>query len=425
MMALQNLGVPITHAFSCDIDKDAKATILANHAPQTFYDDLCSRDNNAAPSVDLYVAGFPCQPFSFAGLKQGFKDLRGRGNIVFHICDYLEKKRPRAFVLENVSGLRGHNDGKSIEKIIKCLRSIGKGAYTVYWECLNTKDHGVPQNRARVYFVGILTARACCAFEFPKSITCPSIEQVLEPATKRPSAADLPPATSSTCRRNVLVALKELREKGHEPLVEPWIVEIDCTTPRLQYKLGVSPCITTRRGNGHWISNRGRRMTKPEMLRLQGIDAGKFKQVVSDSALGKQIGNAMSVCAVERILVRLLPAAGLVKRKLSDRWESAATRGLCAVRPPALKAVTDALQVATRSAKVKSQVDAREVKAKGKRSATRANRAAAAKADQKRLGKAVQRRSSAAREGMLRALNRCPQKRRSDSVGTSSTKKRR
>lgn len=155
MTALQNLGVKTTHVFSCDIDKDVKKTVLANHSPQKFYDDLCARDNRAAPASDLYVAGFPCQPFSHAGLKQGFDDLRGRGMILFDICDYLEKKRPRAFVLENVSAIINHDGGKTLVKVMETLRSIGKGAYKVSWARMNTKDHGVPQNRVRVYFARV------------------------------------------------------------------------------------------------------------------------------------------------------------------------------------------------------------------------------------------------------------------------------
>ena len=224
-------------------DAQAKKTILANHKPEVFYDDLCKRDNSSAPKSDIYVAGFPFQPFSAAGLAQGFEDLRGRGQIFFEICDYLEKKQPRCFVLENVKGIINHKGGTTFQTVLQALCKIGKGAYTVSWDKLNTKLHGVPHNRERVYFVGILTRRASAPFEFPKPLeTCPSIEQILEPCTRKPSSENLPPASQTLARRNVKVALQELRAKGHDPLKEPWVVEIDCTTPRLQYVLGTSPC---------------------------------------------------------------------------------------------------------------------------------------------------------------------------------------
>lgn len=419
-MALQNLGVDTRHVFACDIDAHAKQTILANHKPEVFFDDLCKRDNATAPKSDLYVAGFPCQPFSAAGLTQGFGDLRGRGQILFEICDYLENQRPRCFVLENVKGIINHEGGTTFKTVMEALRKIGKGAYTVSWDKLNTKLHGVPHNRERVYFVGILIRHASAPFEFPEPLeTCPSIEQILDPRTRRPTSEDLPPASQTTYRRNVNVALQELRAKGHDPLAEPWVVEIDCTTPRLQYVLGTSPCITVRRGSGHWITNRGRRMTKAEMMRLQGMDLGKFTQVVSDNALGRQIGNTMSVNVLERLFVRLLPAAGLcAASELIDRWEVAARRGLCAVRPSALRSVASALRVADDAAKVSAKVAKAKVSAKVAKSAAakaakttsqkRATRAATAAADRRRLGSAVQERYRAGREGMLKARRAAP-----------------
>merc|ERR1740121_2080166 len=93
----------------------------------------------------------------------------------------------------------------------------------------------------------------------------------------------------------------------------------------MKYWLDSSPCLTCNRAGGHWITNRGRRLTKAEMMRLQGIatPAEGFVQRVSDPQLGKQIGNAMSVNVLERIFVRLLPAAGLwPARQLQDRWEA-------------------------------------------------------------------------------------------------------
>merc|ERR1719336_3661680 len=85
-------------------------------------------------------------------------------------------------------------------------------------------------------------------------------------------------------------------------------------------------CLTARRNAGHWVTNRGRRMTKSEMMRLQGMPtpAEGFVVNVSEAQLGKQIGNAMSVNVLERIFCRLLPAAGLVPAsRLHDRWEGA------------------------------------------------------------------------------------------------------
>merc|ERR1719219_2174593 len=103
---------------------------MANYPPKIFFDDLTKRDNTKAPSADLYVAGFPCQPFSTAGLQQGFADARGRGEIFWHVRDYLEQKKPRVFVLENVSGLVKIKGGEYYRSILEALDALKM--YNVY-----------------------------------------------------------------------------------------------------------------------------------------------------------------------------------------------------------------------------------------------------------------------------------------------------
>merc|ERR1711957_857686 len=97
-----------------------------------------------------------------------------------------------------------------------------------------------------------------------------------------------------------------------------YIIDCDSSTYRCKGWLNRSPCITCTRSKGHWITNRGRRMNKAEVMRLMGMDPTKVKVAVTEGALGKQLGNTMSVNVVERIFVRLLPAAGLVRKALID-----------------------------------------------------------------------------------------------------------
>ena len=99
---------------------------------------------------------FPCQPFSLQGLKQGFKDKKGRGTILFNICDYIEEQRPKVFILENVLGIVTNNGGRWWKQILKALRTIADCNYQISWVNMNTKFNGVAQNRVRIYIVGIL-----------------------------------------------------------------------------------------------------------------------------------------------------------------------------------------------------------------------------------------------------------------------------
>jgi DNA (cytosine-5)-methyltransferase 1 len=325
VMALQNLGVEVNHVFSCDVNPHAKATIMANYPPKIFFDDLTQRDNAKAPTADLYVAGFPCQPFSTAGLQQGFSDARGRGEIFWRVRDYLEQQRPRVFVLENVSGLVKIKGGEYYRAILEALGALK--TYNVYSKIMDTKEHGIPQSRRRIYFIGISKHHDDGSFRFPDPVARPSIELFLDPPDKRQVVrGSLPPTRSTTARTNVRRALKELSASGCNPLKVPYVVDCDSSGYRMKWLKEASPCITCSRAAGHWVTSRGRRLTKGEMMRLQGMKPEKFKVAVSQAQLGKQIGNAMSVNVLERLFVCALPAAGLVAHStLTDRWAGGRT----------------------------------------------------------------------------------------------------
>lgn len=100
---------------------------------------------------DFLLAGFPCQPFSYAGKRQGFGDTRG--TLFFEIERILGKYRPKAFLLENVRGLYTHDGGRTFQTIMSKLHELGYGTYDLI---LNSSDFGVPQNRVRLYILGIL-----------------------------------------------------------------------------------------------------------------------------------------------------------------------------------------------------------------------------------------------------------------------------
>ena len=134
-----------------EIDKYANQIYDKHFEGVKNYGDATKIDPRALPNFDLLVAGFPCQAFSVAGLRQGLDDTRG--TLFFDIARILDNKRPRHFLLENVKGLLSHNRGETFQTILKVLTDLG---YDVEWEILNSKNFGVPQNRERVYIIGHL-----------------------------------------------------------------------------------------------------------------------------------------------------------------------------------------------------------------------------------------------------------------------------
>lgn len=113
--------------------------------------DITAIDASDIPAHDVLVGGFPCQAFSIAGKRHGFKETRG--TLFFDVARILANKRPRHLVLETVKGLLSHDGGKTFQTILGVLADLG---YRVEWQILNSKDFGVPQNRERIYIVGHL-----------------------------------------------------------------------------------------------------------------------------------------------------------------------------------------------------------------------------------------------------------------------------
>lgn len=135
--------------FSSEIDKFAIKTYKTNFNSSPS-GDITQIDPKTIPNHDILLGGFPCQPFSQAGLGKGFEDTRG--TLFFNIAQIIKEKRPKAFMLENVKQLRGHDKGKTLKVILSVLEDLNY--YTPTPEVLNAYDFGVPQNRERLIIVG-------------------------------------------------------------------------------------------------------------------------------------------------------------------------------------------------------------------------------------------------------------------------------
>lgn len=132
-----------------EIEKSAITIYQKNFPEQKNYGDIRKINPKKLPDFDLLVGGFPCQAFSIAGKRLGFKDTRG--TLFFEIARIIKQKQPRFLLLENVKGLLSHNHGKTFAVILSTLHELG---YDVEWQVLNSKNFGVPQNRERVFIIG-------------------------------------------------------------------------------------------------------------------------------------------------------------------------------------------------------------------------------------------------------------------------------
>jgi DNA (cytosine-5)-methyltransferase 1 len=287
--------------FSNDFDPFCKITYDLNFKEAHLtIEDIFRVDENKLPRFDIFAGGFPCQPFSIAGHRKGFKD-KGRGDIFFEITRILERIKPQVVFLENVKNLRSHDDGRTYKIIEKTLQKLG---YHIKSEVLNTKDYGgIPQNRERIYIVGFRNKKYAERFRFPKPISLKvKVSDLLETEVSEKYYYRLQSAL-----------YKELKDVVvSNGVVYQW---------RRRYvrenKSGVCPTLTANMGmGGHNVpivkDERGiRKLTPLECLRLQGYPKSyRLPDGIADSRLYKQVGNSVSVPVIRRIAKEIAIAIG-------------------------------------------------------------------------------------------------------------------
>jgi DNA-cytosine methyltransferase len=297
IQALQQLGVSFTHEWCSEIDKYCIKSIKANYKPKRIYGDpdgdykdgnICNRDHSTLPDIDLYVCGFPCQPFSNAGSKQGFNDKRG--SVFWSCLNTIKIKQPKYFVLENVKGILSNDKknkrnkyGQTWETIWTNILSLQELGYTVSWKILNTRKYGIPHNRERVYIVGTKKD-----FIWPEEILCKDINKYVE--------WDIQDGTPTKCALLTQEYLDQLPTGS--AFIDLGFIKY--TNYPDSHKF--SPCIL--RESSIWCVPLCRYSTIKERLSLQGIVG--FKQVVSNTQCSYQIGNSMSVNVVKAIIANLI-----------------------------------------------------------------------------------------------------------------------
>ena len=163
--ALNRLGIEYKEIFACDMDKYARQTFIHNYGEPEYYPTNVYEREIPKESLDIYMTSPPCQAFSLAGKRLGKNDKRGI--LFFNSLEFIEGNKPRFFIFENVKGLLSDDSGKTFSEWINYLggKSVNGNPvifpyedsvpYHIYWQVLNAKNYGVPQNRERVFIIGI------------------------------------------------------------------------------------------------------------------------------------------------------------------------------------------------------------------------------------------------------------------------------
>jgi len=282
--------------FSSEWDEQAAKTYEANFGEKPA-GDITQIDAQDIPDFDILLGGFPCQPFSIIGDKDGFEH-ETQGTLFFDILRILEEKMPSAFMLENVRNLTAHDKGNTFRVIIKHLEGLG---YNVYSKVLNALDFGVPQKRERIIICGFLDK---IDFHFPQPI----------PHFDRLSLFDILEDDDEIDKKLwVRESIKKSRnERMKKELARPYITHENVAGSVTAHHFS---CALRAGASANYILiNNERRPSAREMLRLQGFP-DTFKIVVPYSSIKKQTGNSVAVPVIKAVANEMLKALKSYERR--------------------------------------------------------------------------------------------------------------
>lgn len=301
-----------TCVFSSEYNKYCQITYEKNFG-EIPAGDITVIDSDKIPEFDILVGGFPCQPFSIAGVskkislgeKHGFDDKK-QGNLFFEIAKILKDRKPKTFLLENVKNLKNHDKGRTFEIITDTLESLN---YKIFYKILDGQFY-TPQHRERIFIIGFRKdLYPDMEFKFP------------EPADIKLRIKDIlenNPDLKYTISDHLWSYLKEYAEKHRAKgngfgygLIDPDTNLITRTLSARYYKDGSEILIRQNNKNP-------RRLTPRECARLMGFP-DTFKIPVSDTQAYKQFGNSVVVPLIEAIAKQLIKTMQDYDRQIIER----------------------------------------------------------------------------------------------------------
>jgi len=292
---LNKSGIPYEVIGFSENDKFASEIFELNHPGIKNYGDITQIKTEDIPDFDLFTGGFPCQPFSSAGLGKGELDIRG--TLFYDVIRICKAKMPKHILLENVKGITTKRHKKTFEKIQDELIKLG---YGVIWKLMNTKDYGIPQNRERVWiyaYQGIL----------PKDFSIDPGKIELKKRFK--DFLDKTPPENIFLNEKQITRLEELHKVDFS-VKESLCLDIynkkirhDGTSITITEPHHNSLRVVHPPKNGKYIV---RKLSIPEHYRLMGFDNGEFNfGNQSYQQLCKRAGNGWDVSLTSKILKKI------------------------------------------------------------------------------------------------------------------------
>tara|TARA_R100000951_G_scaffold110313_1_gene108223 strand:+ start:176 stop:1261 length:1086 start_codon:yes stop_codon:yes gene_type:complete len=338
--ALIRLKIKYNTVFACDMDKYARQTYIENYGePKNYPNDVYNREI-PKKSLDIYMTSPPCQAFSMAGKRLGKEDKRGI--LFFNSHEFIKKNKPRYFIFENVKGLLSHENGKTFQEWLNYLggKSINglpvlfadenAVSYHIYYKVLNAKKLNVPQNRERIFIIGIRDDQDNY-FRWPKDEhLSKKLKDVLENEVNEKyflnqkaiqgimNSKFISKSTIIQNKNNYCATLLSRDYKDPKCIkveLKMWIADYRNDEGLRIRKDNISPCMTSSmRGSKEYNPKAGtrnppiigndkqiRRLTPRECFRLMDFP-DSFKWPVSDSQAYKQAGNSIVVKCLEKII---------------------------------------------------------------------------------------------------------------------------
>lgn len=280
-----------------EFDENAAKTYRHNFKNSNLVVKNIKRVNiDTIPDFDVLVAGFPCQPFSSAGMQKGFQDTRG--TLFFEIVRVVERKKPSVIFLENVANLLGHDDGKTFLTIYNALVPYG---YSFKYQVMDALDYGnVPQRRLRIFIVAFLDHEVCEKFKFPDPVKrTVQLNDILDRAVKHDASYYFDQDHAEYSKLKQIVKSKALIYKFYDSID---VYKSYRICPTLLASMGKFPDSIPVVLDDYGI----RRITPYECLALQGYPKEFVFPNVPMASAYKQCGNSVVVPVVRRIAEQII-----------------------------------------------------------------------------------------------------------------------